>query len=109
MPLSGASETLARNLIARLEEHYPAFAGFWRVSVNEAGGVVVVTNLMLSGRWGFVLHISKIDPEGRKVVSAAGELLERYNISRSRLKSVAMQSLMVRPRNARGELVPDVG
>lgn len=107
--LSGASETLARNLIARLESAYPAFVGMWRVTVNEAGGVVEVTNAALSGRWGFLMHTVKIDPEGRKVVLAGGELLERYRISRSHRVSVAMESLRAAPRNFRGEVVPDRG
>jgi hypothetical protein len=55
------------------------------------------------------MHINKIDSEGRRVVSAAGELLERYKISRSRIASVAMDSLRVAPRNAFGEVVPDRG
>jgi hypothetical protein len=107
--LSGAAQTLANNLIARLESAYPAFAGMWRVTVNEKGGTVEVTNMALSGRWGFLMHIAKIDPEGRKVVRAGGELLERYRISRSQRVSVAMDSLRAAPRNFRSELVPDRG
>jgi hypothetical protein len=33
---------------------------------------------------GFVLHITKIDPEMRRVREMAGELFERYNVARSR-------------------------
>lgn len=108
-PLSGASQTLARNLIARLNAAYPAWEGYWQVTVNESGGVVEVVNLALSGRWGFLMHINKIDPEGRKVVRNAGELLERYRISRSAVKSVAFESLAVAKRDWRGELVADHG
>ena len=108
-PISSAGDTLARNLIARLNAAYPAFEGYWTVMVNEQGGVIEVMNLMLSGKWGFLMHINKIDAEGRKVVRAAGELLERYKISRSAIKSVAMQSLSVAPRNRFGELVADCG
>ncbi len=109
VPLSGYAHTLARNLIGRLEEHYPAFTGYWRVSVNDAGGVIEVTNMMLSGQWGFLMHIAKIDAEGRKVVRAAGELLERYKISRARKTGVNLESLLTLPRDARGALVPDRG
>jgi len=101
--LSGNADTLARNTIATLELHYPSFKGLWRVKVNEAGGVLEIINLALSGRWGFMLHISKMDSEGRKVVRCAGELLERYNVSRS--KNVAVESILMLPRNYRGELV----
>jgi hypothetical protein len=114
-PLSGASQTLAKNLIARLNATYPAFYDeqsgqtLWSVTVNEGGGVVMVTNLALSGKWGFLMHINKIDPEGRKVVRAAGELLERYRISRSMVKSVAYDSLAVAKRDWKGDLVADHG
>lgn len=109
IPLSGASMTLARNLVARLNSFYPAFAGAWHVAVNEQGGVVEVTNLMLSGRWGFYMHTAKIDPEGRKVVRAAGELLERYRISRARSANISLDVLHTTKRSPRGDLVPDHG
>jgi len=102
-PMSGTSDTLAKNMIATLELHYPAFAGLWRVTINDAGGMVEVINLALSGRWGFLLRINNIDYEMRKVVRAGGELLERYSVSRSKL--VAVESVIALPRNYRGELV----
>lgn len=104
-PISGAGETLARNLIATLELHYPSFTGFWRVTVNEPGGIIEVTNLMLSGRYGFLMHINKIDAEGRKVVRAAGELLERYRLSRSKI--VTFDKIFSLPTDFRGEPVFD--
>jgi hypothetical protein len=109
VPLSGASMTLARNLIARLEHAYPAFTGYWRVSVNEVGGTIEVTNLMLSGRMGFLMHIAKIDPEGRKVVRAGGELLERYRVARSGAFTKVIEGVFEQSRDFRGELVADHG
>lgn len=109
IPLSGASQTLANNLIARLEQAYPAFTGAWRVCVNEVGGTIEVTNMMLSGRMGFLMHIAKIDPEGRKVVRAGGELLERYRIARAGAFGKLMEQVIEQPRNFRGELVPEHG
>lgn len=104
-PLSGNGDTMARNLIARLEQHYPAFTGAWRVFVNEQGGVVQVTNMMLSGKMGFLMHISNIDSEGRAIVRAGGELLERYRVSRD--KAYKLQSLIDMPRNRIGNLAHD--
>lgn len=104
LPLSGAGLTLARNLMARLNASYPAFDGAWRVTVDEVGGTVEITNLMLSGKFGFLMHISKIDPEGRKVVTAGGEMLERYRISRS--KALDIRNMLVQ-RNNIGELIHD--
>jgi len=109
VPLSGASQTLANNLIARLEQAYPAFTGAWRVCVNEVGGTVEVTNMMLSGRMGFLMHTKNIDPEGRKVVRAGGELLERYRIARAGAVSKLMEQVIEQPRNFRGDLVAEHG
>lgn len=107
--LSGASDTLARNLLARLNAAYPAFDGCWKITVNEAGGIIEVTNVLLSSKWGFLMHINKIDVEGRKVVRAAGELLERYRVSRSNRVSGVLESLVAQPRDFRGEIVPERG
>jgi hypothetical protein len=104
--LSATTDTMARNLIARLNAAYPAFDGFWRVTVNEKGGVVEVTNLRLPGGWGFLMHTAKIDSEGRKVVRAAGELLERYRISRDSRNAIS--SLRNAKRDFRGNLVADL-
>ena len=114
LPLSGAAETMACNLIARLEHFYPSVTpilpeGAWRVAVNEQGGTIEVTNMMLAGRWGFLMHINKIDPEGRKVVRAGGELLERYRISRARTQGLRIEQMAAAPRNFRGDMVPDAG
>lgn len=109
IPLSGPAQTLARNIIARLEYFYPNFTGAWRVCVNEPGGVIEVTNLLLSGKMGFLMHINKIDPEGRKVVRAAGELLERYRIARSGGRMAAFEQVLGQARDFRGELVADCG
>jgi len=108
-PLSGAADSLARNLVARLNATYPAFDGLWQVHVNEQGGVIEVVNLALSGKWGFLMHIAKIDSEGRKVVRAAGELLERYSISRSNRVGIIVDELNNAKRDFRGELVADYG
>lgn len=109
IPLSPASYKLATDLIARLDQAYPAFAGVWRVSVNEKGGVIEVTNLALSGKMGFLMHIQNLDPEGRKVVRAGGELLERYRIRRGGLPSAVLDELKSAQRNFKGDLVADCG
>lgn len=108
-PISGAGQTLSRNLIARLEQAYPAFIGCWRVTINEYGGTVEVTNMALSGRMGFLMHINKIDSEGRKVVRAAGELLERYRVARSGSVLHVIDGVLEAKRDFRGEMVCDHG
>ena len=107
MPISGYAQTLARNLIATLEQHYPLYTGLWRVTVNEQGGVIEVNNMAISGRYGFLMHISKIDSEGRKVVRAGGELLDRYGLPRS--KAGTFDQVFSLPTDFRGEPVFDNG
>lgn len=113
--LSGYADTLAKSLIARLNVAYPAFydeqadQSLWRVIVNEPGGVIEVSNLALnSGNYGFLMHIAKIDSEGRKVVRAAGELLERYRISRSQRTHAVLADINNAKRDFTGRLVPDM-
>lgn len=103
--MTGLAENLRDSLLDRLDMAYPSFNGFWRVAVDPVGGIVQVTNLLLSGRWGFVLKIASIDPEGRKVVASAGELLERYRVSRA--KVVDLSDVAAMPRDRRGELMVD--
>ena len=103
---SGLTQNKVNDLLDRLDRAYPAFNGLWRISVNEAGGVISVTNMALSARNGFVMHIDKIDPEGRKVVRYAGELLERFRISRG---AGALTDVLQGQRDFKGELVADVG
>ena len=105
--ISGATHTMATSLVARLEQAYPVFGGMWDVAVNEPGGVIIVTNSALSNRNGFVMHINKIDPEGRKVVRYAGELLERFRISRSSRVRQVVDDIGAAERDFKGELVCD--
>jgi len=113
-PLSGYADTLAKNLIKRLNMAYPVFCdeasgqSLWCIKVNEPGGVIEVTNLALNGNYGFLMHISRIDPEGRKVIRAAGELLERYRISRGQRTNAVLTDLNDAKRDFTGRLVPEM-
>ena len=104
---SGITHNTVLSLLDRLDLAYPVFNGCWRIAVNEAGGVITVTNIMLGNNNGFVMHLDKIDPEGRKVVMYAGELLERYRISRSRDASVVLDDIVTADRDFAGKMVCD--
>jgi hypothetical protein len=71
---------LAREVAGSLLAEYPNH--LWAVQVH--GGAVIVKNLALHGRWGFVLHCHKIvDGDIRRAaMRAGGELLERWRVSR---------------------------
>jgi len=104
--VKAASQTLARNIMSTLDKHYPAVSQFWLINVDEVGGIVQVSNFLLSGRMGFVLHTSKIDPEMKSVVRAGGELLERHRVSRGRTLTLE-EALRDTVRKASGELLHD--
>lgn len=87
--------SLHNNIIKALRKAYPAFADTWKITIDTRGGIVQIRNMALSGGMGFVMHITRIDPEMRRVREMAGELLERYNVARGRALSIkkAMQDV----------------
>ncbi len=100
-------EVLYKNLINSLSQGYPHIPSeSWHIAIDTRGGLVQIRNLMLSGQMGFVMHISKIDPEGRNVRRNAGEMLERYNIARSHGQDLATQINDMK-RKPTGEAVYD--
>ena len=103
--LSSTQLSLGKQILATLQKHYPAYAIGWDVSIADS--VVYVKNTLLSGRWGFILHTQKIDPEGKAIVRAGGELLERYRQSRSRVLTFdqAMSGVREQAFDFRGEMV----
>ena len=81
---------LERNVGQVLTRTYPGY--IWFVETHPDGGVVYVRCMNLSGRWGFVLHINKIDNDYKAVKNAGGEILERYRVSRVKKNSDEVMS-----------------
>jgi hypothetical protein len=104
LPTTVAAELLAKTAVAILERHYPDWG--WAVRVDDLGGVMEVRSMVIPGKWGFLLKIRSIDPEGKTIMRAGGELLERYRLRRGRRKPGATQELM---RDFKGMAVPDAG
>lgn len=77
---------LAKNAAELLHKHYEGH--LWAVYVNskKTGGVMVIKNLMVSGLYGYVLHLTTVyaDPTLRCVVKAGGEILERAGLARGK-------------------------
>lgn len=94
----------ARSIAETLHRHYPGH--LWAVQASQQTGIATVRNLRLSGRWGFVIRLRELqqDPGLRMAVQAGGELLERWALSRGRLREQEMEG---RPMNLRGELIGD--
>jgi len=75
-------EILAKRAADMLNKHYPGY--IWAVNVNseEKGGVLIIKNFSVSYRYGYVLHIAKLDAKLKKVLMAGGEILERARMAR---------------------------
>ena len=99
------TDLIKDNMLDALDRAYPAFNGYWRIDVDPIGGVAQVTNQLLSGKWGFMMHLNKIDIEGRKIVRNAGELLERFRVSRN--PNLDIYSILAMERDQRGNLLVD--
>ena len=87
-PLRSADEALSIRIMASLLRHYPGWQ--WSVSAQHEQGVVIVRNLNLANKAGFVLHIADLkqhDAMEREGVDAGGEFLERYGMPRGKFDS----------------------
>lgn len=79
---TACDEILAKRASELLNRHYPGY--LWAVNVNseEKGGVMFIKNFSISYRYGYTLHIEKLDNKLNKVVMAGGEILERARMKR---------------------------
>jgi hypothetical protein len=87
-----------------LNRHYPGH--LWAVHVKS--GLVQIRDLMLSGKWGFVLMLPSIysaSDLSRQVVNAGGELLERYKQRRGRMNS---EAILEQPVDVAGNMIPEL-
>lgn len=78
--------SLMKNILDTLDKHYPAYHGTWKIRIDTRplGGVIAITNMAISGQMGFQVPISWIDAEFKVPMRLAGELLERYGLSREK-------------------------
>ena len=87
---------LAKDYADALNTAYPGH--LWAISVQGAQGIATIHNLMLSGKYGYLLHLNKrySASEARKaVVMAGGEILERFKVSRGRMDEGKMNAMPV--------------
>lgn len=97
---------MAKDIAEALNEAYPGH--LWAVNVQGEQGVITIHNLMLSGRWGYVMHIDKrysASELKQSAKRAAGEILERYNVARGKAN---FDSLAAMKTNRLGEVIGDV-
>ncbi len=79
MSHEAADYGLAMECAELLTRHYPGYPWMVNADCKESGGIMTITNPMISQTHGYVLHLTRVysDPERRCVVRAGGEILER--------------------------------
>lgn len=94
------ADGICRSIGATLKKHYANRA--WYVDVSLAGGVAKILCPDISMRHGYVVHIHNktIDQIEKAVVTAGGQILEMFRLSRERDARGGEENLL---RDARGE------
>lgn len=90
---------LAQKLGKKLMQTYPQRQ--WGVQVNVASGSATITCPSLSATKGYVIHLhgKTLHDLETRAVYAAGEILERFGLSRGRLFDPTTIELLPRDRN----------
>jgi len=85
---------MARAIGDKLTEHYPGHP--WFVEVDSIGGLVHISIPVLMHNWRFNLKLRELasDPGLKLVVKAGGEILERWQVPRSRIDVAAFSAAM---------------
>lgn len=103
------ARSLIKNVLDTLDKHYPAHHGNWhiRVDTRPQGGVVAIRNIAISGEMGFQIPITWVDPELKVPMRLAGELLERYGLSREKNVTTGkmVEDINALPRDFKGEAI----
>ena len=75
----------AANMADTLHKRYPNH--LWAVNVNGKQGIATIYNLMLSGQYGFILHLDapcSATEWDKMITRAGGEILERFEQPRGK-------------------------
>ena len=77
-----ANQTIAKHVAETLNKHYPGH--MWLVHADILQGICSVRNQRLSSNMGFMIHLDdlSVDTTDKTIISAGGELLERFRLSR---------------------------
>lgn len=83
--ISPGDEVVAKNIADVLEKQYPGY--LWMVHVSVRTGLIDIKNMLLTGKYGYTIKLTGLfswDSLRDKVIQAGGEILERYDMPRSR-------------------------
>ena len=90
---------MVKNVADTLYKHYPGH--LWAVGPSNDYSMLAIWNEALSMRYGMWIRVEDIDPEYKKIMHWAGELLERAKVSRGPANEDELASL---ERNVIGEV-----
>ena len=85
---------LSKDVAEALNSQYPGH--LWAVNCRGEDGIMTIHNLMLSGKWGFVLKLDNSYSASdlrKRAIMAGGEILERYKVSRGRVNQEHMAAM----------------
>ncbi len=100
---------LSKNIADMICKKYPIEKGHrWGIHVDGNGGVLHIYNLNLSQKFGYTLKLSQVvnDPTFKRAVDAAGEILERFDVRRSKIAQAA-NDIGIIPSDFTGHLIFD--
>lgn len=86
--------TLSTQIGEMLHQQYPGH--LWAVRADSSEGLISIHNLMISGQWGVRVKMDNAYSAShlrKKVVMAAGELLERFKVARGRIDDDKMADM----------------
>lgn len=87
-----AEQFVAMRIAQLLQAKYPGH--LWGVHVKRS--VATIHNMALSGSHGYLLHMDKFRTEddfNNKVIRAGGEILERFAVSRGKVRADELLNL----------------
>ena len=101
LPVYGAAMSDVKTGQKLLDHILDIFPGYrWVLEVRS--GIVAVVNESLAPDWGFKVREEHLDNDGYVIKGMAGELLERYGVSRSGINTEELAAL---PTDTRGNVM----
>lgn len=98
---------VGKKILDVLEKYYAGHD--WFVNCSHEAGTATV-QLMYEGpdevvriwKYGYLLHLNKLDDMDKKVMMAGGEVLERYNMARTAIRENSLVDFYSKEVNASG-------
>jgi hypothetical protein len=105
LEVSGSLALLTKRYGEALEKKYPGW--WWMINPDEAGGIIYIYSLRLSGEWGYTIKIGEVenDCHEKVAITAGGEILERFGLRRGKYHRDLLRGKIT---NLRGDYIPDI-